>query len=154
MKPIVTTWRKCLRRILKIPYNSHCNLLAPAGNVQDISYDLHKHFVKFFSNATNSDNKLVRLCGRMALEGSCSVVCESLNFISHHYNIDKNKLHCHIISPKAVPGAVTVTSGLLHDLIEYCEDHPSDHNIKDLIDEICVDLCIYMLCYFLKTFFL
>ena len=59
---------------------------------------MHKRFVKFFHKILNSNNCLVHACGVLALEGSRSPACNSLNAILPQYNLNKhtffqNNLH-------------------------------------------------------------
>ena len=50
---------------------------------------MHKRFVKFFHKILNSNNCLVHACGVLALEGSCSPACNSLNTILPQYDLNK-----------------------------------------------------------------
>ena len=52
-------WRKCVRKIYKIPYNTHCDLVHHICDDLNIDEQLHKRFIKFFINAMNSNNDIV-----------------------------------------------------------------------------------------------
>ena len=90
-----TAWRKAVRFVWKIPYNSHCNLLHFICDDLPVEVQMHKRFVKFFHKILNSDNCLVHACGVLALEGSRSPACNSLNAILPQYNLNKYTFYRH-----------------------------------------------------------
>ena len=53
-----TTWRKCIRRLLGLPYRTHNNLLHLICNDIPVDGQLHLGFLNFFVNNLKSDNVL------------------------------------------------------------------------------------------------
>ena len=53
---------------------------------------LHKRFIKFFYKAINSEKNAVSTCATLALSGSQSSACNSLNYIARKYQFDKYKM--------------------------------------------------------------
>ena len=81
VEPLYIAWRKCIRRIYSIPYNTHCKLVHLICEDDSIQVKLHKRFVRFLVNARRSSNKLVSIVANCALNGSSSKACKSLNYI-------------------------------------------------------------------------
>ena len=84
-----TTWRKCIRRLLGLPYRTHNNLLHLICNDIPVDGQLHLRFLNFFVNNLKSDNTCVKLCALLCLRGSRSAASNSLNFITNLYSMDK-----------------------------------------------------------------
>ena len=70
------TWRKCMRRIWSIPYNSHCFILKYLYGSCDSDIQLLSRFLKFIHGALRSDNCIVSLCAKLT-EQSQSVVARN-----------------------------------------------------------------------------
>ena len=83
------TWRKCIRRLLGLPYRAHNNLLHLICNDIPVDGQLHLRFLNFFVNNLKSDNTCVKLCALLCLRGSRSEASNSLNFITTLYSMDK-----------------------------------------------------------------
>ena len=78
-----------IRCLWRLPYRTHNVLLPLICRDLPVEIQLHKRFVKFFHKILHSENSIVYTCGLVALGGSCSAVCNSLNFVASKYNIDK-----------------------------------------------------------------
>ena len=85
-------WRKCCRRLLKVPSNTHCNILHMLVNDDDIDVQLHRRQLKFVTSLINSDNTIIQLCCRLALNGSGSIISNSINYLCCKYQISKMDL--------------------------------------------------------------
>ncbi len=70
-------WRKCIRRLVSLPYTTHNRLLHIICNDIPVDLQLHKRFVTFFIKALNSNNTSVKLCAKLAFNGSRSNACRS-----------------------------------------------------------------------------
>jgi hypothetical protein len=84
-----TAWRKCIRRVFKLPRTTHCVLLPLVCDDINVNSQLHSRFLNFFHSCVSSNNQCVQLCAKQALYGSRSAVCNSLNYICHKYDIYK-----------------------------------------------------------------
>lgn len=87
-----TAWRKCIRRIFSIPYNSHCRFLSLLCEDLPVDCQLHIRFLKFYQQCLVSNNNCLRLCSILASNGSRSNVCRSLNFLCDKYNVHKETI--------------------------------------------------------------
>ena len=83
---IIIAWRKCVRRILASPYNTHCNLLSNIAQDTSIDSKLQKRFCNFIQNAYVSNNKCIKVFVNLVAQPSKSNVSRTWNFISSIYN--------------------------------------------------------------------
>ena len=78
-----TTWRKCIRRLLGLPYRVHNNLLHLIRHDIPVDGRLHLRFLNFFVNNLKIDNTCVKLCALLCLRGSRCEASNSLDFITN-----------------------------------------------------------------------
>ena len=64
-KNVCTNWRKAIRRIWNLPYNTHCNLLPLISEQKPIEISLTNRFIKFLKSLLDSDNYLVSYMARL-----------------------------------------------------------------------------------------
>ncbi len=92
MEPLYVAWRKCVRKILGVPYNTHCNLLPLICKDSNIAVKLHKRFLKFIVKANKSKNICIQMCIKHLSKGSMSTVSNSWNYICYKYSINRYEL--------------------------------------------------------------
>jgi hypothetical protein len=86
---LFTAWRKCVRRIWQVHPMTHCNLLHLICNDLPVEQQIHKRFLKFLFSILESKNKIIYLCGQLALCGSQSKLGNNINYLCDIYNISK-----------------------------------------------------------------
>ena len=64
-----TQWRKSIRKLFNLPYTTHCNLLSSICHDIPIEFQLMSRAMKFLVKVGNSENKVLQLCYRFALNG-------------------------------------------------------------------------------------
>ena len=69
---VFATWRKSVRNIFSIPYNTHCNLVNLIAQGSYVSVKLHKRYLKFVNSACKSNISLVPMMSRIVINGSWS----------------------------------------------------------------------------------
>ena len=82
-----TTWRKCLRQLLKIKHVAHGEYLPLIVEDIPIEGQLVKRFIKFYNSVINSDNNVLQFCGQLVTNGSNSAVCKSVMYVKSKYNL-------------------------------------------------------------------
>ena len=144
-----TAWRKCMRRLWNLPAKTHCDLLHVIAADLPIEVQLHKRFLRFMYGVLNSTNDSVRLSGKLALNGSGSTACNSINYISERYSFCKydvtNLRLGHFIGIinryEATRPVDSVTAGAISDLV-YLRDTRSAPGfthleVQTLLDYLC-----------------
>ena len=78
--------------MLRIPQRTHNILLNFICDDFPLETQLHKRFIKFAYNIVHSPNICVHICGKLALFGSMSDLCDSINYVFNRYEINKYDL--------------------------------------------------------------
>ena len=92
IEKLFVCWRKCIRRLLSVPYNTHSVLLPIICSDLPIECQLHKRVIKFFICLAKSNNIYNNLALQLIVEGSKSHTSNSLNYICYKYGICKYDL--------------------------------------------------------------
>ena len=97
MSPIVANchaWRKSIRHLLQLPYKCRSIYLPLICNDLPVDVQLHSRFLNFFHRMVHkTENQLIKLCCDIALQGSQSSVCNTLNLLVYRYRIDKYNIN-------------------------------------------------------------
>ncbi len=136
-----TAWRKCIRRITGIPYNTHCHLLHLICGDYPVDLQLHLRFIKFFMSSRSSKSENIRIYARLAYEGSRSNVSKSWAHMCKTWNIRRSAnrvdldrirdLYWKMEKPHNIRTATTI-----YDLLQIY-DQDDDPQLRDLINELC-----------------
>ena len=87
-----TQWRKCVRKIFNIPYQTHSNLLLGICEDLPVENQIWRRAIKFYGNAFYSINSLVKLCTKLVVNGSLSKASNTLGYIAFKHNTNKQEL--------------------------------------------------------------
>lgn len=143
METIYIAWRKCVRKIFSIPYNTHRRLVHLISDDISIGVKLHKRFLKFFINLcdskNNSKNNIVRIMAKLAKYGSSSKACSSLNYVCSMYNLDKYRLS-KLCLKKVLDDNDrndVIIAGVISDFLDIRRSDPTDTGLTDIIDFLC-----------------
>ena len=85
-------WRKAIRNLLDLPYNTHCELLHNICDDVRIDKQLYVRFIKFMNQLRTSDNTLTKLCYNMAINGSSSSISNSISHLSYIMNVSREEV--------------------------------------------------------------
>ena len=85
-------YRKCVRRIIGLPYRTHRALLPLVSQSQPLDLRLINRVCKFTYALGTSSNALVRICARAARRGSGSILSNNVSVICARYNLPRNAL--------------------------------------------------------------
>jgi hypothetical protein len=140
IEDLFIAWRKCIRKILGLPYRTHCALIPVIINDTNISYQLHKRVLRFVKSCLESKG-LCKLTMLMALNGSGSVTCKNINLICNLYNIDKYSDHMSRLGSKCEISEPTSTGGIIRSFIFFRDSLPYGSEDYNNINEIITLLC-------------
>ena len=62
IEKLYLAWRKCIRRLINVPYNTHSGLLSFICNDLPIDIQMHKRVFKFIFSLIDSCNMYNKLC--------------------------------------------------------------------------------------------
>lgn len=134
-------WRKCVRRLFKLPQRAHCDLLHHICEDIPIEAQLHCRFGNFLNSCLQSKNYLIKTVCINALGNPRSNLNMSTNFMCHTYNINRNCNHFSLQIKKYVSETIDHDSArqgtLIKDFLRMNDDQP-DANISDIVDYLCL----------------
>ena len=87
-------WRNSVRKLLSLPYNTHCVLLNLICHDTTIDNQLDRRVVKCLASCKISNNTLVKLSYNLACSGSQSAVGNNMTFLCSKYDICRAILNC------------------------------------------------------------
>ena len=67
-------WRKCVRKLFKLPYRTHSYLLPYICQDFNINDQIKKRISNFIASINRSDNACLLLCSKLTLKGSASTM--------------------------------------------------------------------------------
>ncbi len=82
-------WRKCVLKVMRLPYRAHCSLLPMICNDCSIETHICRRFVRFISDFITSANSCLRVGGSLAVLGSGSAASKILMHICWKYGWSK-----------------------------------------------------------------
>ena len=88
MESIYCAWRKAIRKVWRVPYSTHCNILPYLANCMEIELLLAKRCIKFIDTMCKNDNKVVRTITQMGLLGSYSVIGANKRYLLCKFQFD------------------------------------------------------------------
>ena len=91
-RKICVNWRNALRRIWRIPYNTHCDMLPLLASQSPIDIQLYCRFLKFYRSLTESENSLVRFLSKFCTFKHRSTMSNNFNRILCDLNIEAYEL--------------------------------------------------------------
>ena len=84
------SWRKAIRKLWKIPYRTHNDLVYLINKCDPIVSILEKRCAKFLWNLFNSDNVLFSRICRYSVYNSDTAMGENIRYFMYKYNISYN----------------------------------------------------------------
>ena len=87
-----TQWRKAHRRILSVPYMTHCELLPLIADNMSIETRLDCKYIAFYKSIATSKNSIVNYVARNKLHDSSSTMGSNMNHLMHKYNISVDEI--------------------------------------------------------------
>ena len=88
MNELYVAWRKAIRRVWKIPWSTHSNLLPHLAGVLPPELDFAKRTISFIRLLLNSNNKVVKMITGMGLCGPHSIIGQNYRFLSYKYDMN------------------------------------------------------------------
>ena len=134
----ISTTNWCVRRVLRVPYRAHCNLLPAICDDLPPDVQLKNRFLKFISVGLNSTNAILRTCSEHALYGHSSVT-KNITAICDELSIDRQYLR--MIRKVGWNPDNDPTVGQLHQFIELRDDRYTTNLMRNHVQEMIDYLC-------------
>jgi hypothetical protein len=94
------TWRIALRRVWRIPQNSHRRLIPLLANCLPLSYVICQRFIRFVLSCLNSDSRLVSSVVRHGLfyARMSSIIGKNIHYCANVFGFSTDNLNSGLIS--------------------------------------------------------
>ena len=84
MQKLHTTWKKCIRKILHLPYRSRSKFLPLLINRSTVNCQLLHRFIKFYRGCLSSENSLLNFISEVCIAEGKSVVAENCKLAMYY----------------------------------------------------------------------
>ena len=93
METVYTAWRVAMRKVWRLPWVTHCNILPHISGNMGIDLWFAKRCINFLNMAYNSDNNVVRMISRMSEYGNYSIMGGNRRFLQCHFGMDVKNVY-------------------------------------------------------------
>ena len=143
MEDIYKAWRMAVRKVWRVPWTTHCDLLPHLAGVMPPKLSFAKNAISFAKLLLKSDNPVVKMVTGMGIYGYHSILGQNFKYLTVKYNLDSKTL----IDDWNKLCQVQHEEIRLCDQIKelcYMRDTYQQHmlsrvEIKDLIDTLCTE---------------
>ncbi len=81
-------WRIAIRRVWRIPWRTHNNMLAHIAGVMNPEYWFAKRCIKFVNMAINSSKATVKTISGMGMYDNHSIIAGNIRFLNRRYDME------------------------------------------------------------------
>ena len=81
-----------IRRIYKISSCSHRKFVYEITADPPTDFQMHRRFCKFVHSLLRNKNQIVNMYVKLAMEGSCSPLCNNITLVRFRYQLDRNDI--------------------------------------------------------------
>ena len=117
MEGLYRAWRVTVRRVWRVPWRTHCNLLPHLAGVMAPEFSFAKRAIGFTKLCCESKNKTVQMISGMGLHGKHSILGANARHL-----IAKYDLNCNVVENK---------------WRELCTDQSNVVRVSEQIKELC-----------------
>ena len=142
---IYKAWRMAVRRLWRVPWRTHCNLLPHLAGVMAPELWFAKRSINFAKLAINSKNHYVKTVSNMAKYGSYSILGGNIRWLQYKYNLDvkqickqwndtcNDEFHAPLICQ-----AIQIKE-LCHMRDRFCNEYLTREEISEILEYICTN---------------
>ena len=92
MNELAVAWRIGLRKVWRIPWTTHNNILPVLAGVMPPNLFFEKRAINFSNKLLNSKNKTVKTITGMAIHGVHSILGQNIKHLLYRYNLNINEV--------------------------------------------------------------
>ena len=138
-------WRMAMRRVWRVPWRTHCNLLPHLAGVMAPELWFAKRAIHFVKLAINSKNHYVKTVSNMGLYGSYSTLGGNIRWLQYKYNLDVKQIYkqwndtCNDELHTPIIRQAMQIKELCQMRDRYSNEHLTREEISDIIEYICIN---------------
>ena len=145
MSDLYVSWRKVIRRIFRVPYRTHNDIINKLGG--DIISRLDRRLARFLFSLINHDNTVVEYITKFKLSCPRSTLAENYKYLLYKYKFSHLDFYSDIGNIISKIPLATVDDSITYTVRELCElrDHVNtceivSHNmIHILLGQLCIE---------------
>ena len=141
---VYKAWRMTVRRVWRVPWRTHCDLLPHLAGVIAPELWFAKRAINFVNLCINSSNQFVKTVSKMGLYGSYSTFGGNVRWLQYKYSMDVKQIYRHWsdVCSNEVNKDVIRKAEQIKELCQMRERYVNEHFTKEEISEIVEYLCI------------
>ena len=89
---IFKAWRMALRRVWRVPWRTHCELLPHLAGVMAPELWFSKRAINFTKMALNNSNSYVQHISKMSVHGAYSIMGGNIRWLKYKYNMNTKEV--------------------------------------------------------------
>ena len=90
---IFKAWRMALRRVWRVPWRTHCNLLPHLAGVMAPELWFAKRAINFVELALNNSNSYVRYISNMSVYGAYSIMGGNIRWLQYKFDMKNREVN-------------------------------------------------------------
>ena len=92
MTEVYTAWRVVMRRVWRVPWDTHCNILPHLAGVMEPELWFSKRCIRFINMALKSENCTVKTIANMGVNGIYSIMGNNYRLLRSKYDMNENNV--------------------------------------------------------------
>ena len=118
-KQLCAAWRKCLRKIWRVHYMTHCDVIALISHCKPMEIGIQQRFCKFVANIFQNGTPVLRTIVLTALNNPLSVFCCNYNTTISHGNTNCLEVRANLYKDwlASLSGDLTCNANALRELL-------------------------------------
>jgi hypothetical protein len=139
---LCVTWRKSLRQLWRVPFNTHCDIVTLLGSHKPLDIQIKCRFNGFMSKCLQHTNNVVRTVAQFAIRNPMSVTGRNYRNVCMYFNNDC-EMNASLVNWNKRAMDLAADVNVLSELIKIRDNTLDCQGFTN--DEICVfitDICI------------
>ena len=140
-------WRKKIRKIFGLPYQTHCALLPYICDDSRVENQLYSRIVTFCRALEKSKNMITNICFELAMYGSGSALCNNISIIANYMSISRWEI-CNLrnLDKHECNSETIVKASIIRDLLHMKHCNKYFVNGPPVLDNDQVDFMLNLVC--------
>ena len=143
MEEVYKTCRITVRKVWRVPWTTHCDLLPHLAGVMPPELSFEKNAISFIKLLYKSENPVVKVVTGMGVHGYHSILGQNIKHLSLKYDLKPSNVNeywksvCHVQQDKI--RLCNQIRELCHMRDTYYDELLSRAEIKEIIDTLCTE---------------
>ena len=143
MDEVYKAWRIAVRKVWRVPWTTHCDLLPHLAGVMPPNLSFEKNAISFINLLLKSENSVVKTVTGMGLHGYHSILGQNIKYLKAKYELKSHNIStywktiCHV--QQDLIRQCNQIRELCHMRDTYHEELLTRAEIKEIINTLCTE---------------